>query len=666
MATSGKYTKRTWCGDQLVFEWYVSSQNGMNSTIKWTATYSCPGCSYVDFNGNNMYMEVSANEETKRLTLFTPSDAVTVWDDGSTSTGKIYSGPQYFELGTPPKSYPTSITKTGTFTVTRDLETNQTDFSLHFYGSTDAFYYYGVQRKWLETYFPAFAQSGYSGYSGNNTPNLGFIQDTVTTTTTYGSGAQVVSVSDFTDETSPVITYSYDRGTSVDSVVLQAGISFAGEKENPDIPYREISATGSSYTFNFTQEELDKLYTLLNDGTTATVRFYIKTTETIDGEVLYITNYLAKTFSFVNYTPLIKPTIVDVNPVTIALTGDANKLVKHMSKASYDMNIELRKGALEVIGCYIQNGDKIEEGFESGVFDYPSSNTFYFSATDNRGYTGTTMYSLSSFDGEFIEYVKPTAGIKSEPISGEGVLQFTVTGKYFDKYFSATNKNQMSIRYAVYPMYGTATWVDLGVITPTVDGSDYSYAITVNGLDYTKAHTVEVQVTDRLLTTSATITAVAKPVFYWNKDNFFFNVPVSINDRVVDYVEEQNTASAYYMNSSGQYSSAGLSWNYIKWASGLLECWCSVPLTTAVNTAWGNMYVAAAQYKTDLSYPVQPKETPLVLVTLGAGGTKGMLIADNSYAADNVSTGRYNIASPVAITSSATFRLNYYVRGKWK
>jgi hypothetical protein len=447
-------------------------------------------------------------------------------------------------------------------------------------------------------------------------------------------------------------------------------ISFTGATDN--IPYREVPTTGTSYTFNFTQAELNTLYTLLRSGETASVRFLIKTEETLtDGEVLQpkIISF-PKTFKFVNYKPLLQPEVWDINPATIAVTNDANVLVKYMSNVNYDMNVTLRKGGLDIIGSYVSNGGTIVEGFTAGIYGAPTSNTFYFSATDDRVHTGTETLALSSFDGEFIEYIKLTNSLKCTPISGEGKLTATVSGLYFSAKFGPKGlTNKMTLKYKVYKRGEEVEWTTATEITPQTDGNgNYTYSFDITGLDYTKQHIVEVSVADLLMSAESSVSAMAKPVFYWNNDSFVFNVPVTVEGATLDSLVEEKTATGYYMNSSGSYTQGTYTWYYRKWSSGLLECWCTVPVTTMVSTAWGNMYIASTSnvYKTDLSYPVQPKETPLVIASLGAGGTRGMLISDNAYAADTISTGRYNIASPVAITSSTPFRINYYVRGRWK
>ena len=60
--------------------------------------------------------------------------------------------------------------------------------------------------------------------------------------------ATITAVQNFNDEQNPVLTYSNPAGDVVTS--LDACISLTGS--NPDVPYRAISKTGSSYTFNLT------------------------------------------------------------------------------------------------------------------------------------------------------------------------------------------------------------------------------------------------------------------------------------------------------------------------------------------------------------------------------------------------------------------------------
>lgn len=662
-----------WFYGRHSFDWSIAKQNGLTSTISFTYKFDI-NTSDVDWiDIGNITVKVNCGGETMTIVELTPQDAKSYNRDIRTGKitsedeklrGKVFNSSVNFGSDFAPC---TQIQRVSTFDVTRDQFTNQTEFTVTV-EYDGVFEYYG-------TYYNGGNNWGENDFDGEM---VTYTEDPilVNTITKSGSAAKITNIVWENDEANPTITYFYDRGTEVEEASLRASIGFWGETDN--VAIRTLPLDKASYTFELTDSERRSLWELLDEGETGTVYFYIETTETVDGEEEVLDETRSSTtLVFINYEPTLYPSLTDINPITRDLTGDPNKLVRYMSEVQFEFNAEPQKGALDILSSLLINtlddssgqGTVKAENLLSGTFTNPTSNTFYFSATDNRLNTGHTYYSLSSFDGDFIEYVKLTASVKTSGIDGGGNLDITVSGKYFDKKFSENKPNTMSIQYAVYPKGTTAVWNDIGVITPTVpeNSSDYTFTIpTVTGLDYSKQHVVEVRVTDRLMTVTTSTVALATPVFYWNEDEFNFNIPVNINGASVDSVVERNSVNAYYMSSSGSPSSGGFTWNYIKWSSGLLECWCTVPLTTTVNTAWGNMYVAAAQYKTDVTYPVQPVGTPLVMVTLGAGGTKGLLIADNSYAADNVSCGRYNIASPVAITSSVTFRLNYYVRGKWK
>ena len=471
MATSGSLYLSLPSGHRARLSWELTGQSGMYSyidyTIKWTSEPSTwtAGNIYVDVNGEytqsyRYYKNAAGGSSGTNI----GGGGLSVLRDTATNIGTFYL----------------SITAEGTY---QDSNYDNID---------------------------------YTDYDSNTWK--------VYTSTKYGSGAQITAVSDFTDETSPTITYSYDRGSSVSAASLFAGVSFNGSTMN--LPYREITNITGSYTFNFTEDDLNTLYTLLHNGENASVRFYIKTTEVVNDEIMHIENYLTKTFKFVNYTPVITPTLYDTNPATIALTGNRNNLIRYMSDVHYKMDVELRKGALDVIGCYIQNGGVIEEGFLEGDFDNPTSNVFYFSATDDRGHTGTASKSYDTFWGEFINYIKLTSSLKCTPISGEGDLGINISGKYFNAYFGAA-QNQMSLEYAVYKKGTTPQWINAGVIEPEMtDNTTYSYSWNVDNLDYTAQYIVAVKVTDLLMNAEAEISVVAKPVFYWNGEEFVFNVPV--------------------------------------------------------------------------------------------------------------------------------------------
>ena len=619
---------------KLIFSWEVASQNGMESTIAWTIkeqgyVKASPGTGV-----NAPYMMFWMNEYSS-----------ITGEGASLDDGTVY-----------PVAVNANATKTllsGTFKINRSTSTNNVRFRFSYRcGGLMSNANTGTTYDLSEGNWPAYATF------------------TVDSITAVDGEVTILSVpTTFTDEDSPEITYEFSKSSSAATAKLELGMSLTNSSTISNLDYRTIPASSiNTYTLTFTDGDKVSLYNRLQYNTSQTVYFIIRVTETTSaGEELVTTKSAPATLNFINYKPTFSPKIYDVNENTIRLTGDKNKLVRYASSVNYEINATPNKGGKEIISQYIlNNGKDIVENIPVGNLGEPASNTFYLSATDDRGYTGTDTYALDPFTGEFINYIKPTCIASAyTPISGEGKVTVNITGKYFDANFGAA-QNKMTLQYAIVDD-DNEQWTTPTIIEPEIGNeSTYSYDFEITGLDYTKNHTIKVRVQDLLLESVYTFVAISRPLFDWSRTDFRFHIPVTIEGATVDTIVEQGTTTAYYISSSGTSSSAGLSWNYIKWSSGLLECWCTVPLSTTINTAWGNMYVAATQYKTDLNYPIQPKETPFIMVTIGAGGTKGMLIADNSYAADNISTGRYNIASPVAVASSTTFRLNYYVRGKWK
>ena len=91
--------------------------------------------------------------------------------------------------------------------------------------------------------------------------------------TTYQKGL-VTSAPNFNDEENPSIGYKNEAGNTVDT--LAACISLTGAKD--DVPYRNISKTGTSYTFNLTNDERTTLRKACsNTPDDLTVKFYVRT-----------------------------------------------------------------------------------------------------------------------------------------------------------------------------------------------------------------------------------------------------------------------------------------------------------------------------------------------------------------------------------------------------
>lgn len=335
------------------------------------------------------------------------------------------------------------------------------------------------------------------------------------TLNTIPRAATITAAPNFTDEDNPTITYSNPAGEAVS--VLQAGISFDGETDN--IAYRDVGITDTSYTFEFTEEEREMLRAVTVDTSSMEVQFCLKTV--IGTNTFY--NYLTKTLTIVNCEPVLSATVVDVNPVTLALTGDENVFIKYNSNAQYTIEATALKGASIVRQSVIVGSKSDTE--TSGIINGIDSGEFVFSVTDSRGYTATQTISRT-----LIDYRIPTCNLNVAAPSVEGDVPLTVSGSCYNGIIGdADIMNVINVEYRYKQNNDSYTeWI--AVDNVSLNGNIYSTTVNVSGLDYRNAYTFQARVVDKLNTIiSAAQTVKTTPVFDWSENDFNFNVPVNIN-----------------------------------------------------------------------------------------------------------------------------------------
>ena len=138
--------------------------------------------------------------------------------------------------------------------------------------------------------------------------------------------------------------------------------------------------------------------------------------------------------------PEVSGTVIDSNEATVALTGDANKLVRGMSTAQCTITAQAKNGAAikSKTACGIPANENTVtiDGVESG--------NICFSATDSRNYTGTFTK-----EAEIVDYVFLTCNaevMRTDPTSGNGKM--VISGNYFNGSFGAAD-NSLQLEYQV-------------------------------------------------------------------------------------------------------------------------------------------------------------------------------------------------------------------------
>lgn len=250
--------------------------------------------------------------------------------------------------------------------------------------------------------------------------------------------ANLTSAPNFNDEGNPTINYSNPAGNAVSS--LQACISWTGAA---DIAYRDISKTGSSYTFNFTDAERTALRNSCTTANSRTVTFYVRTI--IGGNTFYST--IQKKLSIVNANPKFTSSNLsykDSNSTTTAVTGNNQYLVQNLSKLLVTISAATGlKGAS--ISKYVATINGVSKTITSpgnidyGVINSGTNLTLSVKVTDSRGNTTTATKTVT-----FLSWVLPTALISLKRKNNyENETYLKVDGSYS----SVNSKNSLTIQY---------------------------------------------------------------------------------------------------------------------------------------------------------------------------------------------------------------------------
>lgn len=517
--------------------------------------------------------------------------------------------------------------------------------------------YYKRRVDWDEYVFPAargsvggtfvisHSEQGKAEVEISLTTQIGW-SETVTTSDIWElddipRAAKITTAPAFNDEENPTITYTNYAGSAVTS--LQACITLDGT--NADIAYRDIPVSGGSYTFALTAAERQTLrLATLNGEDSRTLYFKIRTE--IGGNSF--ADMKDTEFTVINAKPTLAPTAIDTLARALELTGNENAIIKGFNAVKVAANATALKGA-SIVSYSITNGTKALTA-ASGTFSNTENNVFTFKVTDNRGLTTEQALTMP-----MVGYVKLTCNAAATiELSGEETSKITlnINGNYYSNNFGNLN-NRLTLKYAIKTNSGNyGNWVTINA-TPTVSNNTYKLTYAIDGLNYKNSYTVKVIASDYIYDTgvlSTEITLKTIPVFDWSGEDFNFNVPVSINGVTLDYIVEQGTANG---------------WTYRKWNSGKGECWKTLTHTTAINTAWGNLYCGTATARQ--SYPFVFTAKPVETATLQSASNAAMLMAESGSNGVNgaYASACYNFVRPNS-ASSATFYLSLYAFGNWK
>ena len=382
------------------------------------------------------------------------------------------------------------------------------------------------------------------------------------TLTQIPRGATITSAPNFTDEDNPVVKFSNPAGMSMELCIK------SGDESKILVPYRKVS--GSSHTLSLTQGERETLRAYATKNT-ATVVFVLRSNGSF-----FSTS--AKTLTIKNPAPTLDPTVEDVNPATLALTGESGNLVKYHSQVAVKTGAKAVKGATLVrqsvtCGSRTLTGDGTLEGVESG--------TIVVSATDSRGNTTT-----KTVERKLVGYVRLSCTLGQGTPDASGRYDLTLTGAcYYGSFGGQDNTLTVEYRYRAQGAEEWGAWTAVDRTTPM--GFTYVAHATVEGLDYQTAYEFQARAADALEQVESGVKVVkASPGFDWGRDDFAFHIPVYIQGVKVTPSVRQNLLvnPLFSVNQRGRVSYPITKPDYT------LDCWKTSGDTTAGEVTVGKNY----------------------------------------------------------------------------
>lgn len=347
------------------------------------------------------------------------------------------------------------------------------------------------------------AVSAYISHSRFTSNSQGFN----VTLSTIPRQANITAAPDFYDTDNPTITYNNPAGDIEAITSLQACISLTGSTD--DIPYRDISKTGTSYTFELTQAERNTLLAACPNSNTLSVIFYIKTV--ISGQTYYSTS--EKTMTVRDANPIITGvSYSDTNSATTTITQDDQQIIQGQSTVDFTFtslaslkyatlaSVEITINAVTVSSSL--SGSSVSGKTVSfGTINSSSDLSASIKLTDSRGNTATQSLNIT-----ILAWSLPTAIITCARQNN----YYSETDLTIDaNYSSLDNKNTITIQYQ-YKEVDSSSWSALQTAQDNVP-----FTII---LDNTKQWNIRVIVTDKIGSTTYNLTVDRGiPIIYFDR-----------------------------------------------------------------------------------------------------------------------------------------------------
>ncbi len=360
------------------------------------------------------------------------------------------------------------------------------------------------------------------------------------------TNTETLSLSDIARE-STVTASSCDIGEATTIVINSKSDSFRhtltyGYSKSPTKFYEIVSKTKkTTYGWTVPEEAFAKCPNAKYVNITIKCETYSGSTK-IGSDTCSFKAYANKD----DCKPIVSITVAeDVNPHSLALTGDSSRVVKGISTLSYAVSAEPQNEATRK-SVIVKNGTQNLATY-SGTFSKAISEIIKATVTDSREYSNSATKELTLVDYTALSI---SASIKWQTPTG-GIIDVTLSGNYSDINFGAV-QNTLKLQYKCIPksLYDSdssnltnASYVDIPV-EPTVENGKFTVSFSIETLtssnelfDYREAYSFRFRAIDAVFDNTDGYSpkgvtkqiSAALPIFDWGKNDFNFNVPVYYN-----------------------------------------------------------------------------------------------------------------------------------------
>lgn len=199
--------------------------------------------------------------------------------------------------------------------------------------------------------------------------------------------------------------------------------------------------------------------------------------------------------------------IIDTNTKSIALTEDNTKFIKYVSTPKLTWNASAKNGA----SLKLQTINNVSA---TSPYQTNWADSFKLNVTDSRNYTNTYDYVLS----DVVDYFYPqiTATGKRKTSTSSNVI-LNLSGKFFNGYFSSSNKNTATFK-CNYKKKNDTVWNTITLI-PTVN-ADGTFTLENYDLgeicDYQNSWQFSITIADKITSQSSNFLIIkGEAIYYW-------------------------------------------------------------------------------------------------------------------------------------------------------